>query len=585
MALEKKDASQVVTWAPPLPQRAFPVLEAGSTAELPAGASFGPDGTRYGWLVLNTAQWAVLEGFHTPPVNPGEKFQLWTSSASLLPFISPPAFEGGSVIPGATAQGSTYAPDLFNVYGMTQDRESGGGQAAYVLKDPAVCTIIAVQQASSGSWHVYFAPQLGDKVTVVPGRDGIVTIPAPYNPRWLGRTGHVAGLDYSYALPGGPDQLTCTLQIEPDFRTDAMNPGRLVTVHRGGSCIWEGTLTEPVPSPTGWTLTANGCGTFGTNFGAWWQSGAGASAGSSGWTSDAPVDFAIARGLRWINRGIGNHPGIYLGPTQDPGSLTVTDFMNLLCTGGSLTWEVQPPASASSFPPGPWELKLYTLPQDFSGNPLAQGPAHRVTTGILEGSKWKRVDRLAVEPRTPPALHIINVNPVARSIVADYNTVIVYYQATADVAATAKVKPKAATYSTTFADNPGSVAQHGRMEYYVDISNGGVYSKQGAAAVARNILNRYIRVNFSSAFSVQPGQLVNDGGVPVDLGCNWGGHTCDVVGIDYAMGGEVGFGPPAFIIGTYEYNDESQTATITPFQSAALDIGSVVSMLYPGRFS
>lgn len=591
MALEKKDASQVVTWSPPLPQRAFQAVKAGSTTELPAGYGTGPDGTRYGWYTVNTSAWATLEGQHTPPVSAGEKFQLWkvNTASGYSSFPSPPAFGNGIMGPGAPAAGTQGAPDLFGAYTWTMNREYPGKAAPYTLADPTVCTVVAVTQSSASTWEVYFAP---NQSVILPtdaiAKYGIITIPQPYGPRWLGRVGHVSGLDYTYSLPGGPDQLTVTLQIAPDFRTDAMNPGRIVTVHRGGSCVWEGILTEPVPAATGWTLTANGVGTYGSNFGAWWQEAPNVASGAAtapGWTSDAPVDFAIARGLRWISRGIGSPPGIYLGPVQDPGSLTVTDFLNLLCTGGSLTWELRPPASAASFPPGPWELHIRTLPQDFSGNPLQAGPREKVSTKILEGGHWKRVDRLVTEPRIPPQLHIVNVNPIQRSIVADYNTVIVYYQATADTTATSTKKASAATYKTTFADSPGSVAKHGRMEYYVDISNGGVYTQAGAQAVARNILNKYIRANFSSPFNVQPGQLLNDGGVPVDLGCNWGGHTADVLGVNYAFGGEVGLGPISFVIGEYEYSDDTQTATITPYQSARTDIGSIVSMLYPGKFA
>ena len=587
MALERRDASQVVTWLPPLPQRAYKILQAGSTTELPPGYAIGPDGTRFGWYTVDTTQWAVVEGMHVPPVAPGEKFQLWTAGTGYSSFINPSMFENGNVAAGAAIPGNTAnsAPDLFNVFTLTLQREAAGGSPAYVLKDPQVCTVIAVQQATSGSWNVYFSPQLSTNEMPVPGKDGIITIPSLSQPRWLGRVGHVSGLDYTYSLPGGPDQLTCTLQIEPNYRTDAMNPGRIVTVHRGASCVWEGQLTEPTPASTGWTINANGCGTYGTNFGAWYQSGIGTNKGTAGWTTDSPVDLAIARGMRWANAGIGNHPGIYLGPVQNPGSLTITDFMNLLCTGGGLTWELVPPPSAASFPPGPWEIKVSSLPQDFSGNPLQAGPSQKVTTTKRVGSKWVRTDRLEVEPRVPAQLTIVNVNPVARSIVADINTVIVYYQATPDITATAKTPAKAATYSTTFADIPSSVAMHGRMEYYVDISNGGVYTRNAAAQVAANILNKYIRVNFSNPFSVQPGQLLNDGGVPVDLGCNWGGYTCEVVGIDYAMGGEVGLAPIQFVIGQYEYSDESQTATITPYQSAATDMASVISMLYPGKFS
>lgn len=595
MSFERRDSPQVCTWDPPLPQRAFPVLQAGSTTELPAGFGIGPDGTRYGWYLLNTSAWAVIQGAHMPPVVAGEKFQLWTvnTGSGYHSFPSPPSFADGTVMPGSGPDAiSSYAPDLFNVYGFTISREFPSKPAPYALKDATVCTVVGVQQASSNSWNVYFSPQLNQNFTPTPGADGIVTIPMLRNPKWLGQIGHVANVDYTYSLPGGPEQLTCILQVEPNFRDSAMNPGRIVTVHKGGSCIWEGTLTEPQPASTGWTITANGVGTYGANFGAWWQmptsttNSAGATITKApGWNPDGPVDLAISRGLRWLNRGIGNPAGIYTGPIQNAGSITLTDFMNLLTTGGSLIWELQQPASASSFPPGPWELRVYTLPQDFSGDPLQAGAPQRVSTEVLQGGKWKRVDRIVAEPRTPPQLHIVNVNPIARTLTADINSVILYYQITADTTATSTVKSKAATYGTVMVDNPGSVAIHGRMEYYLDISNAGVFTAANAAAVGRNVLNKYLRANFSSAFSVQPGQLLNDGGVPVDLGVNWGGYTCDVQGINFAAGGEVGLAPITFVIGQYEFNDQTQTATITPFQSARADISSIVNMLYPGKFA
>ena len=123
------------------------------------------------------------------------------------------------------------------------------------------------------------------------------------------------------------------------------------------------------------------------------------------------------------------------------------------------------------------------------------------------------------------------------------------------------------------------------MEYYLDVSSAGVMSQAQAAAIGQNVLSKYIRVNFSSTFSVQPGQLVNLGGFPMDLGCNWGGLVASVQVQNAAMGGEVGFAPLTFTIGEYEYNDPTQTATITPYQSVKTDIGSVVSALYPGKFA
>ena len=587
MALEKLHGTQLVTWLPPLPQRAFRITSAGYTSEDTFISGLSTDGKRYMYFLLDTDQWTMAEGFHQPPVQAGEQFQLWTSFTSQLPFIQPPMFAVGNAIPGQTligeTAGATGAPDLFSVYPMTITREQNGGVAPYVLKDPTVCTIAAVQQANSGSWYVYFSPALNTAIT--PQQDGLVTIPQLRNPKYLGQLGHVSKINYTYTVPGGCDQLTCTLQIPPDSRSDAVNHGRILTAHRGSSCIWEGQLTSSVPTPTGWNLTANGVGTYGTNFGAWWQAGLGPTSGSSGWFPDGPVDFAIARGLRWVNRGIGRPAGIYTGPTQDAGSMTVTDFMNLLCTGGNYTWELVQPASASRWPPGPWELTVYPIPTDQSGNPLQAGPPQKVQIGVINGGKWKRFDLILSKPRKPPDLFLINTNPVARTIANDYNTIILKYEATPDIPATSTKKAQAATFAETFVDIPGSVSIHGRLEFYLDVTNAGAMTQAAAQAIGKNVLNKYVRANFATPFNVQPGQLVTPGGVPVDLGLNWAGQICSLQVRGEAAGGEVGFAPLTFMIGNYVYDDDTQTATVTPYQNARTDIQSVIASLYPGKFA
>jgi hypothetical protein len=574
LALEKLDATQLCTWAPPLPARAFPIQAAGVTSD---GISLGGtavNGVRYGYFLLNTSQWNAVSSLSLPPVNTGERFQLWTS-ASGSTFTMPSAFATAQALPPSLSPVSSTnglsAPDLYNVFMMSPTE--------WTLKDPTLCSVVSVRQNSTNSWYVYYSPY-NPSVTVTPGKDGLRTVPELSDPKWLGQVGHVAGLDYTYAIPGGPDQLTCVLQTEPDYRTSALNPGRIVTAHRGGSCIWEGMLTEPVPAVTGWTLTANGCGTYGSNFGAWWQL-----TYPDSWSVDGPVDLAIGRGLRWTNLGLNTPGGAYLGPVQNPGSLTMTDFMNLLCTGGALSWQLVQPPSASSFPPGPWVLDIFPLPTDTSGNPIESAPSTQLSSQLFTFNRWSRSDLSSTSSRRPPDLYIINTNPIGRTITADINTIIIYYQVTADTVATATVPAVAATYSTTFADIPASVAMHGRLEYYLDVSSAGVMTQPQAAAVGANVLSKYIRANFSGSFSVQPGQLLNVGGYPADLGCNWGGYMAAVQVENFAAGGEVGFGPITFQIGEYEFNDDSQTATVTPYQNARTDLASVVAQLYPGQFT
>jgi hypothetical protein len=575
VAFEKLDATQLCTWAPPLPRRAFQVTAAGVTSD---GINLGGtavNGVKYGYFLLNTAQWAVSPTMNLPPVSVGERFQLATA-ASGSSFPNMPGYASGSALPASLAPvssaGVAGAPDLFNVF-MQFNTE-------YVMKDPTLCAVVATRQNSANSWYVYYSPY-NPAVSVTPGKDGLVTWPELSAPRWLGAVGHVAGVDYTYSIPGGPDQLTCLLQTEPNYRTDAINPGRVVTAHRGGSCIWEGTLTEPVPQPTGWQLTANGCGTYGSNFGAWWQLDY-----PDSWSVDGPIDLAIGRGLRWQNPGQYSAGGqAYLGPVQDPGSLTMTDFLNLLCTGGLLSWQLVQPPSASSFPPGPWVLNLFPLPTDTTGNPIASAPSSVLSSQLFTFDRWSRADLSSTSSRRPPDLYIVNTNPIGRTITADINTVIVYYEVTDDTTATSTTTAASATYGSTFADVPASVALHGRLEYYLDVTSAGVMTRPQAQAVAQNVLSKYIRANFSGSFTVAPGQLLNVGGYPVDLGCNWGGYMASVQVENFAAGGEVGFAPITFQIGEYEYSDDSQTASITAYQNARTDMASVIAQLYPGKFT
>lgn len=573
MAFEKRDATQLCSWAPPIPQRAFQVQGAGVTSD---GISLGgtaANGVRYGYMLLNTAQWQTQATLSLPPVSVGEKFRLCTSATGNT-FTAPSPFVTGNVTPGQGLTASTAAaPDLFNVAGMFLGKQ-------WNVKDPTVCQVVSTRQNSANSWYVYYSPY-NPAISVTPGADGFVTVPELSHPKWLGQLGHVSGLNYTYSIPGGPDQLNCTLETDPLYRTDAMNPGRVITAHRGASCIWEGILTEPQPTATGWTLTANGVGTYGTNFAAWYQT----SLGVNGWTADKVVDYAIARGLRWSNLGIGSPPGLYLGPVQTSGSLTITDFLNLLCTGGALSWQLVQPSGAASFPPSEWLLDVFPLPTDASGNPIQSQPSSVLASELFAFNRWSRSDLNSTMSRRPPDLYIVNTNPVPRTITADINTVVVYYQVTADVVATATVPASAATYSTTFADTPGSVAIHGRLEYFLDVSSAGVMTQPQAAAIASNVLSKYVRANFAGSFNVQPGQLLNVGGYPVDLGCNWGGYMASPQVASLPYGGEVGFGPITFQIGEYSYDDDTQTATITPYQNARTDISSVISQLYPGKFA
>src|SRR5215471_17235675 len=196
-------------------------------------------------------------------------------------------------------------------------------------------------------------------------------------PRHLGALGHVSALTYSYENPGGPAQLSCTLQVQPGLRTDALNPGRQCQVVRGARVIWDGKLAEPAPSNAGWQVTAVGVGKMGSDFDAVYTT----------WTNqNDAVNQAITRGLRWVNPGI--PAGVWTGQQSDSASLKITDLLNLFCTQGGYTWYVSVTPAGNS-------LSVYLFPAATAAN----------------------VNRVLVAS-----------SPPARTLGGDVNTIYVRYQ-------------------------------------------------------------------------------------------------------------------------------------------------------------
>ncbi len=555
MSFEKRDSTRLITFDPPLPRRGFPINAATSTTDADLWGGGGHDGTQYGKFTIDTTYWAGATNSGIPPMSPGERFQVYTWNGTNHPFFLP----GGPVTYGGSA------PDL-------QRNEVMLGQSTtakqWLLKYPTVRTVLGARQNTVTSWDIYFSPYLGDDINTA--QDGIVTLPEPRHGVWLGTLAHEENLDYSWSCPGGPSNLSFTLTMPPEKRVAALNPGRVIQAFRGASCIWEGVLQEPQDTATGWNCTANGAGTYGDNFGALYST----------WNADEPLYEAINRGLRWNNAGIGKPAGIYLATPQDTGSFTITDFLNQLCTGGGLYYSVEPPNGAC-VPAGPWTIRLRPFPNDLEGNPLSAGIT---TPEQWSVSEWQRIDLKAKLPRLPPDLYVVNTTPISRTIANDYNTLLMKYQVTGDTTATSTATATAATYATVVVDNPISVAAHGRNEYYLDLTSAGVMTQESVVTVGKQILQKYVRANFSQAFTVQPGQLLNNGGVAVDLGCNWAGKVASVQVMTQAFGGEVSYGTVNFLIGDYEYNDASGTATLTPYQSQFSDIGTILTLLYPGKF-
>lgn len=354
--------------------------------------------------------------------------------------------------------------------------------------------------------------------------------------RWLGQHAYMSNLVYSYTLPGGCDTLTCHLNKPPRWRTDVINPGRRVYAIRGATVVWSGVLDEPVPTADGWDLTAHGAGKFGDDYlaiytGYKWDNS----------VINHAVDLAIDRGLRWTRRsnivpGAAGLGSLFIGQKVDDGGQTITDLLNLGCEKGGLTWCVRTGAGGEN------ALTVFPIPG---------GTPNRV-------------------------LH--SLTPEARAIADGPSTLYARYQATWD-----SVK-RPATYALTSVTSAAEEAKHGRREDLMDISSAGVYHADGVQSIARSALARFQRAAFADPFTVQPGELMSKGGVPVDLGTFWADNfaamVCQVWLGDFGEGGEV---EPAamhtFLAGGYSYDQDAGTAQITPFESARHNFGSVMQAI------
>jgi hypothetical protein len=275
-------------------------------------------------------------------------------------------------------------------------------------------------------------------------------------------------------------------------------------------------------------VTSVGVGNQGTDFVAQY---------TSTWPTsipDQPINNAITRGLQWANPGVGTPSGIWLGQEVDSGAQTITDLLNLVCTRGGLSWYV------SSHPgglPGN-DLSVFTLPT--------------------------QVNRL-----------LVCTTPVPRTLGGDINTIWLRYESAADNATTGA----SATYALTSVTNTASVTAHGKMETYIDLSSAAVMTATAAQAVGNQVLARYQRASFAGPFTVQPGQLLNTGGQAVDLGCEQAGKVCRLLLTDWGYGGEVNPAVPlTFIVGAYSYDDQTQTATVSPYQALDESLSGLLGM-------
>lgn len=339
--------------------------------------------------------------------------------------------------------------------------------------------------------------------------------------RYLGQYGHVADLTWSNQLPGGDLAMGCTLQADPRSQPKALDPGRRVMVGVGASVQWEGIMLQAVPGDGGWTIAADGSGTWGTRYRADY--------GATAYTAENILDRAFSRGLRWSR---GTVSGGLLTNPPDSASQSITDFMNLISRPQSQTWQVSRTASGL-------QVNLINIP----------------TT----------VTRL-----------LITNTPAVRTLAGYINALFARYEVSAD---TNNVK---AAFLEATATQPASIAQHDRTEDYWDLTSSGVMNGTTALNLANGALAKYSAASYGGPFTVSPGQYLTTGGTPVDLATESAGEVVRLILTDGPYGGEFTAAPPiTFAVGQVQYHDASETLDVTPFQSWRNDFTSLLGLLAP----
>jgi hypothetical protein len=163
--------------------------------------------------------------------------------------------------------------------------------------------------------------------------------------------------------------------------------------------------------------------------------------------------------------------------------------------------------------------------------------------------------------------------PVARTLGGYYNSIFIRYMSVADNTTTGV----AASYNVVLAQNAASVAAHGELEQYVDLSDVGVQTAAQAQAVGLAILQIYEAASFAGPFTVSYGQLLNMGGQAIDIGTDQAGTMAQLVLTDFGYGGSVVPGPIQFTVGAYSYDDFTQTATVTPYTTLDQSLSGLLS--------
>jgi hypothetical protein len=334
----------------------------------------------------------------------------------------------------------------------------------------------------------------------------------------------VSGIRYASTWPGGCTTFSCGLSLGPRDTPAGGLLGKLLVVKLAGASVWSGTLDDPQRG-VGWQINATGTAS---------EAASTQSLDGSGLPTFS-VNTAATQG---ISRGALPWVGIDSLAPADPTSgtpmvgQTIADVLNLGTASTGKRW-------------GVFADRLLTGYVDPTGV-----PDYLVLTGSSPGGR--SLDYLATHIY---AFYIDN----AASIAAGRDT----------------LASVVAAVPTTFP------ARFGRIERTIDISDlGRLTSAQAgvyASAVAANVQPR---ASFSGSITIPQGQVLAPNGLPLNNATLRAGKVIRFIGQQPdPNSGEAGKTHAIdLLLAGVEYDDASQTVTLSPMGTVQRDLASTIAL-------
>lgn len=137
------------------------------------------------------------------------------------------------------------------------------------------------------------------------------------------------------------------------------------------------------------------------------------------------------------------------------------------------------------------------------------------------------------------------------------------------------------TMKTLTRSNTAARAKYDRTEAIYDITSIGPVTTTQAQAAGDNYLSVHgVRLKFTGSFTVAPGQLLNPGGTPVDLGTVEARALTRVIltDPDTAAGETTTTGPLQIVTGQTDYDVDADVLTLTPLDTSPTGLANVLKL-------